>query len=755
VSLLVPLSEAPARVGPDLWALAAGLGAAVVETCILTSLPSPVMAHASFRLRLADGRTVKGRRVETPDQAGRIAELLARLDRRHFSRVLAREGIALLEKWWVGTPLDTAAAGPAVFRRCGRILGRVHTVPPPGAPAGAAPSAAQRLAVTERQLARLRDLGALAPAAARRALRQLRDHVPDRVVVGVVHRDFCAENIVLTHAGGIRVIDNETIAVDACELDLARTWYRWPMTRTERAAFLAGYGERRPAAAFRRHFPFWAIAALVDAALFRVEARTTAAAVPVRRLVGLLDQLERARGIPPPRPGRGVPPRESRDASAAARGGGSSPGTDGQRPRGARARARVAPRPGAARVAAGPAMPDGLPPHRRGFRYPGVTVAVASPDASHLAWLEEFLAPAFEVTDADGCDRWVVLDTDAVRYSSALARGPIPGARPVACFAMDAGILRHAEWAGGEPGERVLFDRDYEAFYRIDRRRGHVRVLASGRSSLTRVATMRVVRELAMTAVPGGGGLLLHGAALAIGHRGIVLAGPRRAGKTTLLLHALQAQGAAFVANDRVLARVSGRRVGLRGMPTVVTVRAETLAMFPAITARVRDGGYWHARTLLECDRTVERRLALSADGAATLTPAQLCRVTRVPPLAEVDAWRLVFPRVDATLAGLRLERLGAAAAARRLRAALFSAACPERVSEAFGAPRVVLDRAALHRRVSDLARRVPAYAARLGAGAYGGPEAVARLVADLARDVPRAGRSWPAAPRAGPARRQ
>ena len=159
------------------------------------------------------------------------------------------------------------------------------------------------------------------------------------------------------------------------------------------------------------------------------------------------------------------------------------------------------------------------------------------------------------------------------------------------CFVLDGGTVCHPEWKGSGPDERILFDAHYQAFYYVERRSGHVRILATPRPNLTRIALMRVVRELAMAASLARGGLLLHGAAFAIGGRGVVLAGPRRAGKSTLLLHALQAAGALFISNDRVLARQGQDRVVLRGMPTIVNLRPGTLATFPAVVVPRRGAG--------------------------------------------------------------------------------------------------------------------------------------------------------------------
>ncbi len=382
---------------------------------------------------------------------------------------------------------------------------------------------------------------------------------------------------------------------------------------------------------------------------------------------------------------------------------------------------------------------DRLSAHRRGLRYADLAIGVACPEPSYLVWLEEFLAPAFEPTAAEGCDRWVVLDLDASRHAATLARGPSPDAVPVPCFVLDGGTVCHPEWNGSGPDERILFDAHYQAFYCVERRSGHVRILATPRPNLTRIALMRVVRELAMAASLARGGLLLHGAAFAIGGRGVVLAGPRRAGKSTLLLHALQAAGALFISNDRVLARQDQGHVVLRGMPTIVNLRPGTLAMFPAVSSRIRARGYHPARTLAQASRPGARPRVPRPDGAVTLTPLQFCEAAQVGALPQAEAWRLVFPRVRESGVGIELDPLDPGTAARRLRAALFAAERPGQVAEAFAGPDGAADvgEAALQRRVLDLAARVPCYDAALGVEAYGGAGAADEFIARLAGPTP------------------
>jgi hypothetical protein len=109
----------------------------------------------------------------------------------------------------------------------------------------------------------------------------------------------------------------------------------------------------------------------------------------------------------------------------------------------------------------------------------------------------------------------------------------------------------------------VVFDEELGAFYR--RSQGDpavVEIVAARDRAETRLALLRVVREYAMLYAARAGWLILHAAAVDFGDYGLVIAGPKRAGKTTLLLHALRNERGRYVSNDRV---------ALSGEPSGVT----------------------------------------------------------------------------------------------------------------------------------------------------------------------------------------
>jgi thiamine kinase-like enzyme len=150
----------------------------------------------------------------------------------------------------------------------------------------------------DRLLADLVAAEALDPGAARETARLAVLHAPRTASVGLCHTDFCGENIVTDAAGTVFVIDNEGIAVDAYEYDLARTWYRWPMTELQQRAYAEGYGDHDHATRFASHFLYWALMALVESSAVRVRVRAASARIPLSRLAELLRSHGRGERFP-------------------------------------------------------------------------------------------------------------------------------------------------------------------------------------------------------------------------------------------------------------------------------------------------------------------------------------------------------------------------------------------------------------------------------------------------------------------------
>lgn len=286
------------ELGADLWSLIGAVGVPLVTATLVTTVPSAGNARACFRLTFTDGTVLKGRRVETEAEAERIDILGSFLDPRYFPRVLVRRGRALLTDWINGSALQSDGSAAELVRRCGGLHRRVHDVVLTSAasrlrrqPLGWEPwlDASLRELVEQKAV----DLG----LAKRISLLAVR-HAPPASRSGLCHGDFCAENIIVSPAGAIWVVDNDGIAVNGYAHDLARTWYRWPMVGREQHAYAEGYGPSGQGREFAAHFVHWALLILVGSCKFRVRARSDSMRIPLGCLRAVVESEGRAENLP-------------------------------------------------------------------------------------------------------------------------------------------------------------------------------------------------------------------------------------------------------------------------------------------------------------------------------------------------------------------------------------------------------------------------------------------------------------------------
>lgn len=256
--------------------------------------PTPV----AFRVALADGRRLKARLLSSAARAARLECILCALHHSAFPAVVARHDRVLLLEWIDGEPLDEETSRPSVARAAGAIHAFLHAMPvPPALEPSPDDVLGDTAAKLESHVASLAADGIVTESESRSALAVAGRFAPERCRIGIVHRDLCARNMVERHSGEICLIDNETMALGSCEFDLARTWYRWPLPRNARDEYFRAYARTHDAAAFLRHFPFWALAVLVDSVRMRAEAPVALRSVPLDRMRALLAAIDS--GTPP------------------------------------------------------------------------------------------------------------------------------------------------------------------------------------------------------------------------------------------------------------------------------------------------------------------------------------------------------------------------------------------------------------------------------------------------------------------------
>ena len=224
---------------------------------------------------------LKAKRLRSAADAERVDGLLRLLAHPAFPAVCMRRGAAIVTCWVAGEPLSATERDVDLLRRCGAIHAFVHTRQPLPRASHARGDPHARL---QRDLDALVSAGWFERAEAAAALEVADRHAPADWAVGIVHDDFNHENLIRTETGDVAVVDNETLSIGACAYDLARTWYRWPMSAAQRAAYLEGYRHHRSAEELETHFPFWAVTVLARGAAFRLRAGRHGIDEPIARL---------------------------------------------------------------------------------------------------------------------------------------------------------------------------------------------------------------------------------------------------------------------------------------------------------------------------------------------------------------------------------------------------------------------------------------------------------------------------------------
>jgi len=211
------------------------LGLDVISMDLVSPLGPKKGIRFAYRVDTADGQTVKARHFGTADDAARQHAFRVGLDSA-FAPVLERCGGVLFEEWIDGTLLGELDPTPW-YEPAGALLGRLHKVE---ADAGSADTRSWTdAAFSDLALLEAADELTAAEAAALRA--RLSSDDPGQARLGLIHRDFCADNFVIDPAGALRVIDNELFGVDPIGFDLGRTFHLWPMDDDAWSAFRRGY----------------------------------------------------------------------------------------------------------------------------------------------------------------------------------------------------------------------------------------------------------------------------------------------------------------------------------------------------------------------------------------------------------------------------------------------------------------------------------------------------------------------------------
>jgi hypothetical protein len=275
------------------------------------------------------------------------------------------------------------------------------------------------------------------------------------------------------------------------------------------------------------------------------------------------------------------------------------------------------------------------------LRYEGLCFRVVSPESSHLRWLENFFSPHFSIGGSHVEPVEIELLIDADLYRQCQESRSVPSV--IHGFALDSSVVQ-LSLLGEHDGDSLLFDDHYRIFYRVAPDRRRVTIVAGRNVVSMRPALMRVIREYAMNHSQQNGGFFLHASCFLSEGRPVIVTGPKRSGKTTLLAFACGKGSAEYLSNDRILVRKEDRRYVLRSMPSIVSLREKTLWFFPAIEKCIRDEGLHFDRNPDEHRKGVDPLRRCKGNRRCLVTPPQFCETLSARQVTGASDPVIVFP---------------------------------------------------------------------------------------------------------------
>lgn len=285
----------PVTVPADVVETLARAGLRAESADVLTIASDPRTPRALYRVLLDDGRTVKARRLESEDEAARQQAIRAVLPPA-FAAVVARSGAVLVEEWIEGRALAGEPPGESILRDAARLLASLHAIArADGRDLPCSVSTSGWRSVTENRLTEVCASGALDAPAAGVLRGALRASDPFQADAGVVHLDFCGENMVIDREGRLRLIDNEVVRIDAFGFDLARVRYRWALDGQGWRAFADAYAAAGGGRKGLAHLRFWLIVSTVLSAAYRLRTTHLDPSGPVESLRRLASAEEQGR----------------------------------------------------------------------------------------------------------------------------------------------------------------------------------------------------------------------------------------------------------------------------------------------------------------------------------------------------------------------------------------------------------------------------------------------------------------------------
>ena len=265
--------------------------ARLVEVELITTIPDQFASRLNYRLKFSDDSIAKCRIMSSPEKCARLCWISRNLPTKIIARMYSYFGSAMLEQWVEGNVLSSPNLDKELISKAANAFGRLHLLEfkQPYTTPKTERSYWESHCVDEIDKAQRQ--GVLVSSQASRISDYLFQILPDKFQTGVVHLDFCGENLVEREDGNIICIDNESVTFGVYDHDLARTKKRWNLSDSDWSHFRTHYGYKRSLDTYDENSSFWDTLVTLESARFHSVRSSPIAARELKLLSELLETI--------------------------------------------------------------------------------------------------------------------------------------------------------------------------------------------------------------------------------------------------------------------------------------------------------------------------------------------------------------------------------------------------------------------------------------------------------------------------------
>lgn len=195
-----------------------------------------------------------------------------------------------------------------------------------------------------------------------------------------------------------------------------------------------------------------------------------------------------------------------------------------------------------------------------------------------------------------------------------------------------------------------LYDDEYIIVKNAD---NHFIIVTTDKTRDRNTHVLRVIREIVYRRSENEGFLMLHGAAVSMNHKGVIICGEKGAGKTTLLMNLLLC-GYSYIANDRVLIDPDKHRVNIRTIPHLVRLGRGTIDNLQSVKAKIEQLSFSRPQFFNYKDIEMD----FCSNKKVEIVPRELMYITDAAQSHSANIYCILFPKFDFKAESITLERL-------------------------------------------------------------------------------------------------